>query len=177
MSETQSFETERLVLRPLRATDADALHSIYGDAEATRWSSRPPHANLEETRERIAESVADPDWRRWVITLKGDDTAIGTLGAYEKRQGGVIEIGYALAPVRWGNGIAREAVRALVTLLFAEGNRRVFADTDPENVASNHLLEQLGFVREALLRGEWETHLGVRDSYIWGMLADEWKGA
>jgi [ribosomal protein S5]-alanine N-acetyltransferase len=177
MSDMPSFETKRLVLRPLRASDGDALHAIYGDAEATRWSSRPPHTSIEETRKRVTESVADPDWRTWAITLKGNDIAIGTLGAYEKRQGGVIEIGYALAPARWGNGIAREAVRALVTLLFAEGNRRVFADTDPENAASNHLLEHLGFVREALLRGEWETHLGVRDSYIWGMLAEEWKGA
>ncbi|MBA4234181.1 MAG: GNAT family N-acetyltransferase, partial [Ralstonia sp.] len=24
------------------------------------------------------------------------------------------------------------------------------------------------------LRGEWETHIGVRDSYIWGLLRDEW---
>jgi hypothetical protein len=26
-----------------------------------------------------------------------------------------------------------------------------------------------------LLRAEWETHIGVRDSLIFGMLADEWR--
>jgi len=175
VNDTPIFATERLVLRPLRANDADALHAIYGDAAASIWSSHPPHAHVEETRERIAQTIDDPDWRNWVITLKGDDAAIGTLGAYEKRQGKVIEIGYALVPAHWGRGIASEAVRALVTRLFAEGNRRVFADTDPENTASNRLLERLGFAREGYLRGEWETHLGVRDSYIWGMLADEWE--
>ena len=177
MSDTPVFTTERLVLRPLRGEDADALHALYGDEKATYWSSRPPHASVGETRERVAKSIADPDWRNWAITLKDDDTAIGTLGAYEKRQGKVVEIGYALVPAQWGKGIAREAVRALVTQLFAEGNRRVFADTDPDNTPSNRLLEKLGFVREALLRGEWATHIGVRDSDIWGMLAEEWKRA
>jgi RimJ/RimL family protein N-acetyltransferase len=53
----------------------------------------------------------------------------------------------------------------------------VFADTDPENAASIALLERLGFRREGLLRGEWETHIGVRDSVILGLLRDEWRSA
>jgi RimJ/RimL family protein N-acetyltransferase len=53
----------------------------------------------------------------------------------------------------------------------------VFADTDPENAPSIALLERLGFRREGLLRGEWETHIGVRDSLILGLLRDEWRGS
>jgi RimJ/RimL family protein N-acetyltransferase len=75
----------------------------------------------------------------------------------------------------WGRGIATEAVAALIDELFAEGQRRLFADTDPDNVASIALVERLGFKREALLRAEWETHIGVRDSLIFGILADEWR--
>jgi [ribosomal protein S5]-alanine N-acetyltransferase len=74
----------------------------------------------------------------------------------------------------WGRGIVTEAVTALVDLLFAEGQRRVFADTDPDNIASIRVAERLGFTLEARLRGEWETHIGVRDSLIFGMLRDEW---
>ena len=89
----------------------------------------------------------------------------------------MVEIGYSLARPHWRKGYAREAVSRLLDLLFREeGNRRVFADTDPDNVGSNTLLERLGFVCEGRLRGEWETHIGVRDSFIWGMLAEEWKG-
>jgi RimJ/RimL family protein N-acetyltransferase len=76
----------------------------------------------------------------------------------------------------WGSGIARAAVSGLITCLFARGQRRVFADTDPENIGSNRLLESLGFTLEGRLRGEWETHIGVRDTFIWGLLAEEWKG-
>src|SRR3546814_9995456 len=88
----------------------------------------------------------------------------------------VTEFGYILARDHWGGGIAREAGSAVIARLFAEGQRRVFADTDPDNTASNALLERLGFRRDGLLRAEWNTHIGVRDSVLWGLLADEWKG-
>ena len=169
------METVRLRMRPMTVDDAESMHGIYADAEAMRWWSHAPHTSLDETRARLAKNTTDPDWRAWAITLKGDDTAIGQLAAHEKRQGKVVEIGYSLARAYWHHGYAREAVSRLLDLLFREeGARRVFADTDPENDASNHLLDSLGFLREGRLRGEWETHIGVRDSFIWGLLAEEW---
>ena len=63
----------------------------------------------------------------------------------------------------------------LLDQLFDNGARRVFADTDPENDASIALLQRLGFRREGVLRAEWETHIGVRDSVILGLLKDEWR--
>jgi RimJ/RimL family protein N-acetyltransferase len=87
----------------------------------------------------------------------------------------VTEIGYILFRAHWGKGIVTEAVAALIDLLFAEGQRRVFADTDPDNKASIAVLQRLGFTLEATLRAEWETHIGVRDSLIWGLLEDEWR--
>ncbi len=169
------LRTRRLVLRALSVDDAAALHPMYADVEANHWGSYPPHTTLEETRDRLKNSVSDAHWRAWAVTMKGDDTAIGTVACYEKRQGKVSEVGYSLCREYWGRGIAKEAVVAMVDLLFAEGQRRVFADTDPDNVASIALVEGLGFTREARLRAEWETHIGVRDSLIFGMLADEWR--
>jgi RimJ/RimL family protein N-acetyltransferase len=169
------MQTERLVLRPLRADDADALHPMYADADANTYGSHPATTTVEESRERVAKAVADTDWRAWAITLKGEDAAIGTLACYEKRQGKVTEIGYILSRAYWGHGYITEAVAALIDLLFAEGQRRVFADTDPDNTASIAVLRRLGFTLEATLRAEWETHIGVRDSLIWGMLEDEWR--
>lgn len=170
------METERLRLRPLTVDDAEGMHAVYSDEEAMRWWSHPPHGSIDETRAKLAKNTTAPDWRAWAITLRDHDTAIGQLAAHEKRQGRVVEIGYSLARAHWGKGYAREAVSRLLDLLFrGEGHRRVVADTDPDNTGSNALLQRLGFVHEARLRGEWETHLGVRDSFIWGMLADEWR--
>ena len=176
MSAAPVIATKRLMLRPLRADDAEALHSIYSDVEAMTWWSHPPHTSLAETQAAVAKRALDPDWRAWAITLAGDNRAIGSLAAHEKRQGRVVEIGYSLAREHWGAGIAQEAVAGLLDRLFhIEGHRRVFADTDPDNAASIALLERLGFLREARLRGEWETHIGVRDTLIFGMLRDEWR--
>jgi RimJ/RimL family protein N-acetyltransferase len=172
---TPVLATDRLRLRPLRVEDADALHTTLADAELMTWWSSAPHSSVEETRAYFASRIdRDPAWRCWAITLADDDAAIGWVAAGEKRQGGVTEIGYLLARAHWGRGIAREAVSAVIDRLFAEGQRRVFADTDPDNAPSLALLERLGFRREGLLRGEWETHIGVRDSVILGLMKDEW---
>ena len=57
----------------------------------------------------------------------------------------------------------------------AAGQRRVFADIDPDNAPSIRLVERLGFTIEGRLRAEWETHIGVRDTLIYGLLRDEWR--
>jgi RimJ/RimL family protein N-acetyltransferase len=167
--------TERLILRPLRIEDAEALHPMYSDADANTYGSHPSTTTFEESRARLEKSLNDKTWRAWAVTLKGDDAAIGTVACYEKRQGKVTEIGYVLKRAFWGKGLVTEAVAAMIDLLFAEGQRRVFADTDPDNTASIAVLRRLGFTLEATLRAEWETHIGVRDSLIWGLLKDEWK--
>lgn len=161
------------MLRQRRADDADALFPSYADPEIMTWWSHPPHESVEQTRAAFAEPF--DVWRAWAITLRGDDTAIGFVAAGEKRQGNVTEIGYMLAREHWGGGIAAEAVAAVIDQLFAEGQRRVFADTDPENIHSRGLLERLGFKLEGLLRAEWETHLGVRDTTLYGLLRQDWQ--
>ncbi|GHH11728.1 N-acetyltransferase [Sphingomonas glacialis] len=166
------LETARLRLRERTVADAEALFASFADPELMTYWSHGPHVSVEQTRAKFAES--DNGWRGWAITLHGDDRAIGFVAAGEKRPG-VVEIGYMLARDQWGSGIAREAVRAVLDQLFrVEQQRRVFADTDPDNTASNALLESLGFQREGRLRAEWETHIGVRDTILWGLLASEW---
>lgn len=172
--DTPVLETPRLILRLRRVEDADALHPAFADTELMTYWSGPPHETVERTRADFARET--PEWRAWTITCKGDDAAIGFVVAGEKRQGNVTELGYMLAREHWGGGIASEAVSAVIDRVFAEGQRRVFADTDPDNVGSRALLERLGFKLEGHLRGEWETHLGVRDSVIYGLLGDEWRG-
>ena len=172
MSDT--VESARLTMRPQRLDDAEALFEAYGDVELMRYWSSGPHADLAETRAYMVPRVDRSDWRTWSITERESHRVIGTVSAGQRRAG-VVEIGYLLVRSAWGRGYASEAVSRLIDLLVRdEGNRRVFADTDPDNVASNTLLETLGFRREGYLRAEWETHIGVRDTILWGLLAKEW---
>ena len=168
--------SRRLILRQTRVEDAAALHQAYRDVDLMRWWSCAPHADLAETIAYLTPWVVNPTWRGWTITLAADERVIGTLAATERRAG-VSEIGYLLVRSAWGQGYAREAVaRLLDRLIHEEGMRRICADVDPDNAASIALLEDLGFRREGVLRDEWETHIGVRDSLILGLVAAEWTG-
>ena len=69
----------------------------------------------------------------------------------------------------------RPELRPVIGHGFGKGQlRRIFADVDPDNAASVKLLRSLGFQEEGRLRQEWETHLGIRDSLIFGLLGEEW---
>ncbi|HGS7887185.1 TPA: GNAT family N-acetyltransferase [Pseudomonas aeruginosa] len=163
----------RLILRPRCPTDADALFSTMADPAMMRWWSRPPFAHVEQLRETFANDDQS-NWRSWAIVRAGEDLAVGFVAAGQKREG-VSEIGYLLAREAQGHGYAREAVTILIDQLFAEGQRRIFADTDPDNQPSIALLKALSFSLEGQLRAEWRTHIGVRDSLIYGLLAEEWS--
>ncbi len=172
-----TLETARLLIRPLSVDDAEALFPAYSDHEVMRYWSSAPHESLDDTRAYLGREADKDAWRGWAMTLKADGSVIGTLYTGEGNSG-VQEIGYLLVRRYWGQGYAREGLSRLIDLLLIEeGHRRVAADTDPDNEGSNGLLRRLGFTLEGRLRAEWETHIGVRDSFIWGLLREEWPGS
>jgi len=169
-----TLTTARLVLRQLREDDAAALFSVLSDPEVMTWWSSGPHLSLAETETYVRGNAAEGQgFLCWAITA-GDDVALGWVILIDGKPG-VKEVGYILRRDHWRSGIAREAVGRVIEHGFGDPNlRRIFADTDPENIGSIALLKRLGFQYEGRLRGEWETHIGVRDSLIYGLLRDEW---
>lgn len=174
MTGTPSLATARLRLRPRTPDDAEALFATMADPAVMRWWSRGPFASVAELRGYLAD--VRPGQRAWAVTPAGAEDVLGFVFVADRRPG-VTEIGYLFAAATWGSGIAREAVAAVIDRLFAEGTRRIFADVDPDARPSARLLERLGFTCEGRLRGEWETHIGVRDTLIYGLLSDEWRPA
>ena len=169
-----TLTTARLVLRQLREADAAALHPLLSDPDVMIWWSSGPHQSFAETEDYVKSNAAEGQgYQCWAITATGDDLALGWVILIDGKPD-VKEIGYILYRDHWGRGIAREAVGRVIEHGFDDlGLRRIFADTDPENAGSIALLERLGFQREGHLRGEWETHIGVRDSLIFGLLQGE----
>ena len=169
------FASERLAMRPQTVADAAALFEAYSDAGLMTFWSSAPHDSVEQTKDYLRARDQPSDWRGWTMIERAPGAIVGTLAAGIVRPG-VAEIGYLVLRRFWGRGYAREGVSRLIDLLFAdEGHRRIMADTDPDNAASNGLLERLGFTCEGRLRAAWETHIGVRDSFIWALLRDEWR--
>ncbi|HEX5693154.1 MAG TPA: GNAT family protein, partial [Arenimonas sp.] len=75
-----------------------------------------------------------------------------------------------------GRGLAREGVGlALAHAFLSLGLERVEADVDPRNEPSWRLLEHFGFQREGLLRHRWRVGNEFADSWIYGLLQDDYR--
>jgi RimJ/RimL family protein N-acetyltransferase len=163
------LEAPGIVLRPLELADAAALYEAHSDEETHRFWSAPAHKSVDETARNIAETLAIKNARVWVITESGGE-ALGRIGLFLVREG-IGEVGVIMRREAAGRGLASKALRLVEDYAFgALGLHRLAADIDPENSASLALFLRSGFQREGLLRGNWKTHLGVRDSVIMGKL-------
>jgi RimJ/RimL family protein N-acetyltransferase len=87
-----------------------------------------------------------------------------------------LEVGYSLIPSERGKGYGTEALKMMVDFVFlTKDANRIQAQTDSRNLASQKILEKVGFKKEGALRksifirGEW------RDSWIYSVLREEWK--
>ncbi|MDZ4776403.1 MAG: GNAT family N-acetyltransferase [Alphaproteobacteria bacterium] len=162
---TPTFRGARGVYRPLVVEDGTALFVAHGDPVVHHFWSSPAHASLEESVAYTADTLAVEDSHHWAITEAGGE-ALGRVSLFIRREG-VGEIGVILCSDAQGKGLTSEALRFVVAHAFeALDLHRIEVDIDPDNIASLRLFERSGFVREALLRANWKTHIGIRDSVI-----------
>lgn len=167
------LETERFRLRPLRATDSARLFETLSREEPCRYLSRPAFPTLAE----LEAWLFSPTWpgRTWVAEPRDGAPLAGRFIAVDKDEEGLVEIGYVTAFDRQRQGVARECVTAVIDhLIHTRGYRKIMAEVDTDNEASVRLLERLGFTREAHLREHETTHIGLRDLFLYGLLAREW---
>lgn len=168
------LETDRLVLRPLELDDAEALFPALSDPANMRYWSSGPLTDPTDARRYLRWNVEGDGVQCWAYARSdspGD--ALGWVILMDRREG-TAEIGYMSRPDAQGSGLAREAVRRICAYGLQElGLRRLYADTDPDNSGSIRLLEAVGFQCEGRLRDAWETHIGVRDSLIYGMTRND----
>jgi [ribosomal protein S5]-alanine N-acetyltransferase len=170
-----TLTASHFALRQLRQSDYAAIHKVLSDDQVMTWWSTGPHETAEETEDYIVWNVAiDQGHLCWAITNE-EDEALGWIILIPSRDA-VYELGYILRRDKWGRGLTKAACILVIEYAFATlSARRIFADTDPDNAGSIALLRSLGFKQEGHLREEWETHIGVRDSLIFGLLANEWS--
>lgn len=178
LSTTPVLRTERLVIRETRLDDAPALFRLRSDPQVMKHMGKSPASGIQDAIDlihRMWTEQAEHNGLSWVITLKGDDTLIGTIGYYRlKKEHHRGEVGYALHSDHWRQGIMREALKAVVDHGFERlGFHSIEAITDPRNMASNNLLERCGFRREGLLRENYRTEHGFDDSAVYGILVSD----
>ncbi|MEQ4497933.1 GNAT family N-acetyltransferase, partial [Nocardioides kribbensis] len=86
-------------------------------------------------------------------------------------------LGWVLDPAYGGQGLATEAVGALLGVCFdALGLRRVVADCFADNTPSWRLMERVGMRREAHTVGDsLHRSRGWLDGLTYALLAEEWR--
>jgi RimJ/RimL family protein N-acetyltransferase len=139
------YRSERLFLRPAFPEDARELYEAICDARVVAMLARAPWPyRMSDAVDYCARSD-DPPSLRFLITLPGAKGApiIGAVGLHRESDGH--ELGYWIAPDRWGRGYATEAARGALEVARAIGRRRVIAGHYLDNPASGHVLRKLGF--------------------------------
>jgi RimJ/RimL family protein N-acetyltransferase len=134
------IETERLVLRPVRADDLDDYRALGIRREAAQ----------REVDYAVAH-WAEHGYGPWAIHERGLAALAGVVEVHLAGEGigGIqpheVEIGWTVAPGRRGLGVATEAARAVVADTFERVRPpRVVAYIRPENAASLRIAASLG---------------------------------
>ena len=176
----KNLETERLFLRRINENDAEEVLALRGNPEIMKYIPRPLAKTKEDALERIAmieEKIESNIGINWGITIKGSDKIIGIIGHYRiQPENHRAEIGYMSLPEYNGKGYITEAIKAVVEYGFEEMNlHSIEAVIDPDNIASEKVLQKNGFVKEAhILENElWEGKFW--DTIIYSLLKRNFK--
>lgn len=144
------IETARCTLEPQIAAHAEAMFAVLGDPAIYEYENSPP-ASLQWLRDRFArlESRQSADgselWLNWIVRMK----AAGPIGYVQAtvHADRHAAIAYEFASAHWGQGLASEAVRAMIRELAGHyGVQRLSAVLKRANHRSRRLLERMGFM-------------------------------
>ncbi len=163
-----------MFLRPLDPDrDGEALHAIFGDEESSVYMAGPAYKTVAETIDNLKNWTKGAEDTSWSVIDRDDGPSLGRISLFTKGRD-IWEAACMIVPAARGRNLAAQALAQAIDFVFdVKGARRIFADVDPDNTPSIRTFEKLGFRHEGVLRGNWETHIGVRDSVILGLLRDD----
>lgn len=165
------LETRRLLLRPIKPTDSEAVFNYRSDAEINKYQGWIPKSG-EDVRDFINHRICKQinvagTWFQLVIIQKNVCSVIGDIGIhFDAEDHSLAELGITLDWRHQGKGYAREALTVIIDYLFQKLHKqKLVASIDPRNASSIKLFERLGFEKEAFyakslfLNGEWVDDL------------------
>jgi len=177
-----TVETERLILRPFRLTDAADVQRLAGDRAIAETTAAIPHPYPDGAAGEWIASHPDRFARgesvTFAITRREDSALLGAIGLEINAEMQRAELGYWVGKPHWNQGYCTEAARAVVRYAFGTlGLRRVFAQHYGRNPASGRVMQKADLHHEGTLRQhtvKWGT---VDDMEIYGVVRSEWRGS
>lgn len=146
------LQTERLILRPWREGDAEALYKYAQNPNVGPIAGWPPHTSIENSREIIVTVLSAPE--NYAVVLKGTAEAIGSIGIMTSRSeihsakmaDNECEIGFWIGEPFWGQGLIPEAVNEVLRYAFENLRQTaVWCGYFDGNEKSKRVQEKCGF--------------------------------
>lgn len=171
------LHTPRLLLRPFTSGDQEELYDYARDPRVGPAAGWSPHQNQEESLEIIRTVFAAP--YVFAVVDRASGRVIGSAG-YTGRHCPEFpppngEIGYALHPDFWGQGLMVEAVQELLRLGFEElGLASVWCTHYVENRRSQRVIEKSGLIYQMDLQILDEPTGQEKPARLYGVTREEW---
>lgn len=141
-------QTARLFLNPLQPEDENQLHALFCDPEIRRYLWDDETIAPEVTRGVIDQSqelFTQENAGLWGVRLEPEGDLIGFGGYWYFFEPPERQILFGLSPKVWGQGLATELVRELLSFGFNElGLAEIIGCTDEPNVASQRVMTRAG---------------------------------
>lgn len=165
---TNIFNTSRLTLTPLALTDKTFMLAILNSPGFITFIGDRQVRTLEDAGWYIKRIVDDPSFEYWVVKLKEDNSAIGTVTLIKRDYLDHHDIGFAFLPQYTKKGYAFEAANVVMRQLIEDGNHEfILATTAVDNVNSIQLLEKLGLKRQNKIK------VGNREAWLFSIALKE----
>lgn len=151
------IKTQRFILRKLSEQDAKDIYRYFSKDAVMKYYDLDVFTDISQAKETISRwnsRFEENRGIRWGIASKENDKIIGTCGFFNwSKKDCRAEIGYELDNDYWNKGIMTEVVGVLIWFGFSELKlNRIEAHFNPENFASEKVLNKVGFKKEGLLR-------------------------
>ncbi len=150
-----SISTQRLIIRRFSEKDAAGLFALRSDPDtcSDNGGYAPVLAMDEGFNGLVRQFVQDPG--RFSIIVRSTGEVAGNLHVMEPPPPGrgvpALELGYSISKDFRRQGIATEAVKAVMDYCCQEAGTELFlAGVFSFNLASQKMLEKLGFIREGI---------------------------
>jgi RimJ/RimL family protein N-acetyltransferase len=168
-----TLETERLILRMFRLSDAEAYAAMCADPEVMKFLADGKPQNTFEAWRSMAFLVGH--WQllgygHFALEEKSTGRLVGRAGFLNPAGWPGFEIGWTLAREFWGRGYATEGAQRALKYAFEDLDRdHVISLIDPKNTPSIRVAERLGE------KVEGKTELFNREILIYGIDRADWQ--
>ena len=174
---TVYLETDRLILRPFRREDAEAVFRNWAsDPEVTKFLTWPTHTSVEMSLDYVKFCIHGYEEKtsyNWGMELRETHELIGNISVVkidEDTQS--VELGWVTGRSWWGNGYTAEAAQRVIDFLFDEvGANRIGARHDSNNPNSGRVMQKSGMKYEGTLRQSDRNNQGIVDCAYYSVIA------